>query len=216
MGLFAQIEPATFLLLGFLVLAISLLLWRSHRYLARQDKGWSPPACASRPKPPQPGLPLDAPDELTRWEVRMHETARELSGQLDSKMGALGQLVREADRAAARLEAALAAASPPADPASAANATSEPTTESCDTLNPLPPQPANQAEALKKPADASRDPAASAGVCEQEGKRQPAPPDRYDEIYLLADYGFDATEIARRVGSPVGEVELILGLRQKR
>jgi hypothetical protein len=215
MGLFAQIEPATFFLLGFLVLAISLLLWRSHRYLARQDKGWSPPGRASRQKPPPPGLPLDAPHELTRWEVHMHETARELSGQLDSKMGALRQLVREADRAAARLEGALEAASPPADSTSAADATSEPTTESCHTLDPLPPQPANQAEALKKPTAAPRD-AAVASVFEQEGKRQPAAPDRYDEIYLLADYGFDTTEIARRVGSPVGEVELILGLRQKR
>ena len=33
---------------------------------------------------------------------------------------------------------------------------------------------------------------------------------------MLADYGFAPTEIARRVGSPVGEVELILGLRAKR
>ena len=215
MGLFAQIEPAAFLLLGFLVLAISLLLWRSHRYLSRQDKGWSPPGRALRQKPPPPGLPLDAPHELIRWEVHMHETARELSGQLDSKMGALRQLVREADRAAARLEAALEAASPPADPRSAADATSEQPTESCHALDPLPPQAANQAEALKKPTAASRD-AAVASVFEREGKRKPGAPDRYDEIYLLADYGLDTTEIARRVGSPVGEVELILGLRQKR
>ena len=36
---------------------------------------------------------------------------------------------------------------------------------------------------------------------------------RREEIYRLADYGFAAAEIARRVGSPVGEVELILSLR---
>ena len=36
----------------------------------------------------------------------MHETARELSAQLDSKMSALQALIAEADRAAARLEAA--------------------------------------------------------------------------------------------------------------
>ena len=39
---------------------------------------------------------------------------------------------------------------------------------------------------------------------------------RRQEIYTLADSGLEAAEIARRVGSPVGEVELILGLRQKR
>ncbi len=214
MGLFAEIEPATFLLLGFLVLTISLLLWRSHRYQARQNKSWSPLDSIGGPKPREPGLPLDAPDDLSRWEVRMHETARDLSGQLDSKMGALEQMIREADRAAARLEAALEAASPPAGPAPAADATSRPTTESPDTLDPLPPRPANQAEALKKPAGGS--PRAGADRSDQEANRPTPAPNRYDEIYLLADYGFDAAEIARRVGSPVGEVELILGLRQKR
>jgi hypothetical protein len=36
---------------------------------------------------------------------------------------------------------------------------------------------------------------------------------RYGEIYGLADAGCDAAEISRRLGTPVGEVELILGLR---
>jgi hypothetical protein len=40
--------------------------------------------------------------------------------------------------------------------------------------------------------------------------------DRYDEIYALADYGLELAEISQRVGSPVGEIELILGLRGKR
>jgi hypothetical protein len=215
MGLFAQIEPATLLLLVVVVLSISLLLWRSHRYLARQEKGWSPPGSTPRQKPPPPGLPLNPPDELARWEVRMHETARELSGQLDSKMGALGQLVREAERAAARLEAALKAVSQSADPPSSAAAIREPVAESRDSFDPLDTQPANQADALKRPEGEPRH-AAGPGVAEQEPRPQPAPADRYDEIYLLADYGFDTAEIARRVGSPVGEVELILGLREKR
>ncbi len=34
----------------------------------------------------------------------MHETARELSGKLDSKMVALQHLINDADRAAERLE----------------------------------------------------------------------------------------------------------------
>ena len=106
----------------------------------------------------------------------MHEIARELSAQLDSKMRALQSLIAEADRAAARLESATAEASPttrqppppPADPA----------------LRPLPSEP-------------------SAERC-------------HDEIYALADYGFSAADIANRVGSPIGEVELILGLRERK
>ncbi len=39
-------------------------------------------------------------------------------------------------------------------------------------------------------------------------------PDDEDDIYHLADYGFAPAEIARRVGSPIGEVELVLSLRQ--
>ena len=39
---------------------------------------------------------------------------------------------------------------------------------------------------------------------------------RYEEIYLLADYGFDPAEIGHRVGMPVGEIQLILSLRAKR
>ena len=38
---------------------------------------------------------------------------------------------------------------------------------------------------------------------------------RYAEIYALADSGLASAAIATRVGSPIGEVELILGLRGK-
>jgi hypothetical protein len=33
---------------------------------------------------------------------------------------------------------------------------------------------------------------------------------------MLANYGYDAAEIARRLGAPVGEVELILRLQCER
>ena len=102
MGLFAEIEFPTLVVLAVLGLTSGFLLWRSHRYLARQDKGRSPLVHTPRPSPPGQDTRSDAPDVVTRWEVHMHETARDLSGQLDSKMGALAQLIREADRAAAR------------------------------------------------------------------------------------------------------------------
>lgn len=49
----------------------------------------------------------DAPPELQRWQVGMHETARGLSAQLDSKMRALQSMTRSAAQEADRLEALL-------------------------------------------------------------------------------------------------------------
>ena len=120
---------------------------------------------------------------MEQWEVDMHDTARELSARLDSKMIALQSLVAEADRAAARLEAALAEAVDP------------------------PRQPGNQAHCLEHAGAAGRDHAAASPTAPRAGRRE--------EVYALADYGYDAVEIARRVGSPIGEVELILSLREK-
>jgi len=215
MGLFAQVELPTLIVLIALGLTIGLLLWRSHRYLARQNRDRSPVVRTPRPDPPEHGPKRDAPDDVIRWEVQMHETARDLSGQLDSKMGALGHLIREADRAAARLEAALEAARQPARRAPASKETGGQPPEPSDKFDPLPRQPTDQAEALKSAgvADHGR---TLGGVTHGENKQRPSAERRYEEIYLMADYGFDATEIARRVGSPVGEVELILGLRRKR
>ncbi len=39
---------------------------------------------------------------------------------------------------------------------------------------------------------------------------------RREEIYTLADYGLDTAGIANRIGIPIGEVELMLSLRDKR
>ena len=125
-----------------------------------------------------------AEHDLARWEVQMHETARELSAQLDAKLSLLQSLTAEADRAAERLEEALARVQSAIPPGSQA-----------DSLHPI-----------------------SADELGAESTRElPAGTDRSrsrEEIYHLADYGFAPSEIARRVGSPVGEVELILSLRQ--
>jgi hypothetical protein len=42
--------------------------------------------------------------EMMRWEVQMHDTARELKAELDSKMVALQVLVRQAQEERQRLE----------------------------------------------------------------------------------------------------------------
>lgn len=235
MYLFAETGFTTLIALAALALTIGFLLLRSHRYFARQQD-MSPIIRVQRPQADQRGHHVGAPEEMLRWEVEMHDIARDLSAQLDSKMGALEHLIREADRVAGRLEAALAADSRQgaADSGQGAAGSGRRGVGSWEqakpgTLNPEPrtlspdlpqashpdPLPANQAEKLKSanPVDHG---SGRQEVCRRDAAQGTSAEYRYEEIYLLADYGFDATEIARRVGSPVGEVELILGLRDKR
>jgi hypothetical protein len=39
---------------------------------------------------------------------------------------------------------------------------------------------------------------------------------RHDDVYALADSGLDSPAIAARLAAPIGEIELILGLRDSR
>ena len=127
----------------------------------------------------------------------MHETARQLSAQLDAKLSLLQSLITDAERVAERLENALERAH-----------LSFPPGNQAESLRPA----AEQARDLGHVLDAeATDPDASPP--DAETSRAGARSRRREEIYHLADYGFAAEEIARRVGSPVGEVELILGLR---
>lgn len=130
----------------------------------------------------------------------MHETARELSAQLDAKLGLLQSLTAEADRAAQRLEAAIARVHPLIPPGSQA-----------ESLRPI------SAEENFELYKAGAEEAATSSTGADSQSDLPAGSDRSrsrEEIYQLADYGFVPAEIAHRVGSPVGEVELILSLRQ--
>lgn len=52
----------------------------------------------------------DAPDEVLRWQVEMHDTARDLKAELETKMLALQVLIREARVERERLEAVIRAA----------------------------------------------------------------------------------------------------------
>lgn len=84
-------------------LVIAMLLIRGSRGRRRSSEG--PIERAPRPAADRPRY-SGRPPELDRWQVEMHETARELSARLDSKMSALQALIADADRAADRLEQA--------------------------------------------------------------------------------------------------------------
>jgi hypothetical protein len=173
-------EGPTILFLAGLALTCGVLLFRTHRQLGRRPKGELPsPAGFSRPaSPPVRAHRLDAPSDVRHWEVEMRETARELCGQLDSKISIMQHLIRDARQQAERLEALLARA-----------------------------EHEDQA-----PSDASNSPPA-----ERAPSGHPASPAarRHAEIYTLADAGLSSAAIASRLASPIGEVELILGLRQR-
>jgi hypothetical protein len=148
------------------------------------------------------------PDDLARWDVEMHETARQLSAQLDAKLSLLQSLIAEADRAAARLEDALDRAYPTLPPGSQAESLRPAAGLSHDVRH--------DPETVVAGSSASTN-GSTSGIT---GDGDPPPVTdrarRRGEIYRLADYGFAAAEIARRVGSPVGEVELILSLRDSK
>jgi hypothetical protein len=205
-------SPATMIFM-FLVLAVSfILLMRTSRYFSRprDDKPtWSRtarPRSTSSSNYTQAKKTQGSGDsqELERWEVEMHETARELKAQLDSKMSALQALIADADRAAARLETAYKNCSDPSDGQHSANlhfSKPQNSTRGADK-NQWIGLPSNQAEALR-PATATSTPDTSARY-------------RQDEIYSLADIGLSDAAIAQKLAVPIGEVELILSLRGNR
>jgi hypothetical protein len=119
--------------------------------------------------------------ELEQWEVTMHDLARDLSGQLDSKIRVLELLIREAEKAAARLETSLARVR-------------------------------GNGESLRGSVRAAAAPA-SENPARQLSQGDPAEKLRFDRIYALHDAGLSAAKIASQIGSQVGEVELILGIR---
>ncbi len=89
----AGVTLATFILLR--------RLWRRRR----------PASPAGLERGPRRDQPLyDAPPELLRWQVEMHELTRELKAELDSKIRVWNQLVQEAREERRRLEETLKSA----------------------------------------------------------------------------------------------------------
>lgn len=91
-----------------LALLTTLLLVRGHRLwrASRRENALpvpTPAALARRTRPL-----ADAPPDVVRWQVEMHELAREISARIDSKLVLCQQLLIQTDERIARLELLLA------------------------------------------------------------------------------------------------------------
>ncbi len=194
-----------------------VLLVRSRRYFRQATRRAS--AQAARPSSVEPASSSKVagqrtiggpPREYEQWEVAMHDLARDLTGQLDSKIRVLELLIRQADEAAARLERASGAGAGPRSSVSSAARD--------QALRPSPEAIGGQKSMRDAVIDLQR-PKRSA---ERNASPPPKPKDasfqiagnpRFERIYALADAGMSVTTIANQIGSQVGEVELILSLR---
>ena len=105
MWVLADMMSLSMFILG-LGLMIVILMRRWHRYYGprRRRRNEAPLERASlESKRPLRSL-SDAPTDVLRWQVELHETARDLKAELDSKIIALQVLIRMARQEAERLE----------------------------------------------------------------------------------------------------------------
>lgn len=172
------------------LMLIVLLLRRARRYQRKTKRENAAPLRQNKKlEQARKETPLlDAPPELLRWQVEMHETARHLKAELDSKMSALQSITRIAAEESTRLEAAIARAkqlgvSPCVDPLAAID----------DFAN--------------------GDQAASEALAEDANSLDSDIANKRQSIYDLADQGLAASVIAQSVGAPIGDVELMMSLR---
>jgi hypothetical protein len=140
------------------------------------------------------------------WEVEMHRLARQLKGEIETKMRALERLIQLADEAHARLDASLertkalgSSNEGQATTALAGTATAHDVRFARNSA-----QPGRTRSSMRDTNVAGR----------QNLGHQPGDDLRFERVYALADAGFSATKIAGQIGSQIGEVELILSLRQ--
>ena len=110
MELIAVSTSTSMAMVAGLVVVIWLLMRRSERYFGRRTGSDDFSPRRQRPTDKDHRPLSDAPPELLRWQVEMHETARDLKAELDSKMGVLQQLNLLAMEQVQRLELAVARA----------------------------------------------------------------------------------------------------------
>jgi hypothetical protein len=110
MGTLGEGTSQWMLLAGIALLTVLVLHRTFRRYAPRRSSGASSSLGARREQGPGPirrstGPP---PAEVAQWQVEMYELARELKGELDTKMRLLQLLIDQARCEAQRLQTLLA------------------------------------------------------------------------------------------------------------
>lgn len=172
------------------LLLIFILLKRSRRYTRRAKREARTPH-KRLVEPDRDAALIDAPREILRWQVGMHETARDLKAELDSKIGVLQATMRLAREETERLEATIdraerlgiSACSDPLAEIERIADSSDPTLGSLPELT-------TSLDSACLPLESHR-----------------------SRIYDLADQGCAAEAIASSTGLACGDVELVLSLR---
>lgn len=98
----AEILPNVMFFAGLLLVAGFLLRWTRWRQRRPRSDPFAEAKSSARGE--RPTMP---PATLGPWEVQMHELARDLSAQLDTKILIVDQILRRAEEQTARLESAI-------------------------------------------------------------------------------------------------------------
>ncbi|MDZ4818976.1 MAG: hypothetical protein SGJ20_08395 [Planctomycetota bacterium] len=141
-------------------------------------------------------------------QVELHDLVRQSKAEIDSKMIALQQLIRMADDAVSRLEAAI-------DHAESLGLVEQSTGDTKDTVAGLASRSESHNSSWSGQSRRQNAPTAAGRVYAGKLNLPDALEDdpRYERVFALADAGFTSARIASQVGMQVGEVELILSLR---
>jgi len=100
----ADVQALWMFLLGCALLTL-ILLKRSYRYFGRRRRSSSSPIERQhRPDSAWDGAKRDAMAQVERQEVEMHQMARDINGQLSSKIVILEQLIADSQRQIDRME----------------------------------------------------------------------------------------------------------------
>ena len=108
-GLLADLNAVLMFMAG-VGLLIFILMKRSYRYFARRkrNRNEQPLELQPRPKGPWDGVQRDAMANIDRQEVQMFEMARDLNGQLSSRIIVLEKLIANSQRQINQMETLLA------------------------------------------------------------------------------------------------------------
>ncbi len=184
-----------------IVLLTLILLKRWHRYYGRRGRKATTEKQSAHDFGRQESRPLNSPPELLRWQVEMHETARDLKAELDSKMSAIQALVGIAREECQRLEAAIQRAH---------QLGLSTRRDTLDEIQQLTSQLAAEDSSTRFTDNVTNSFESSKGG---PPSASAFPIGRRAAIYALADEGHSPTSIAEQIGTPIGDVEIVLGTR---